>query len=118
MSTSSGLPVPNPTISYWHTTYPDPALPPHFRSTPNLPQEATVVIVGSGITGVFAARKLLKDNASKVDGFRVVVLEARDLCGGATGRVGNALSSDIFSHVFSVSSPLLSPLLQARVLCS
>jgi monoamine oxidase len=96
MSTSS-LPVPNPTISYWHTTYPDPALPPHFRSTPNLPEEATVVIVGSGITGVFAARKLLKDNVGVVDGFRVVVLEARGLCGGATGRVCTTFSSDMFS---------------------
>jgi monoamine oxidase len=96
-NSSSPFPIPDPTASYWHTTHPNPALSSHFRSTLDLPEEATVIIVGSGITGVFAARKLLRDNVGIVEGFRVVVLEARDLCGGATGRVSHTFSSDMFS---------------------
>jgi glycine/D-amino acid oxidase-like deaminating enzyme len=43
--------------------------------------QADVVIVGSGITGAFAARELVKG------GRKVVMLEAREACWGATGRV-------------------------------
>jgi hypothetical protein len=96
------LPVENPTRSFWHTTHPN-ALVRH-RTTPHLPGRARVVIVGSGITGVFAARELVAAAAKKngngnhrddgnadedEDDEAVVVLEARDICSGATGRVGS-----------------------------
>jgi monoamine oxidase len=74
------LPVPNPTRSFWHTTHPNPLV--HHRTTTNLPTGASVVIIGSGITGVFAARELIASGVTDV-----VVLEARDICSGATGRV-------------------------------
>jgi len=42
-----------------------------------------VVIIGSGVTGAFAARDL----SLQADKKRVVMLEAREACWGATGRV-------------------------------
>ncbi|KAG8534090.1 uncharacterized protein KY384_000933 [Bacidia gigantensis] len=56
------------------------------RTTEELPSEADVVIVGSGITGASAARFLLEDKRAK--GLEIVMLEAREVCWGATGRNG------------------------------
>jgi hypothetical protein len=77
------LPVLNPTRSFWHTTHPNPLV--HHRTTTNLPTRASVVIIGSGITGAFAARELIVGGVTDV-----AVLEARDICSGATGRVSSA----------------------------
>ncbi|KAM3556465.1 hypothetical protein MY1884_005050 [Beauveria asiatica] len=82
------LPTPESTHSYWHHD-PSPALLGH-RTTDKLPEQADVVVVGSGITGAFAAREL-------VDGGRdVVMLEAREACWGATGRNGGHCHPLIF----------------------
>lgn len=78
----SGLPSQNPTKSYWHKE-PSEKLLGH-RTTEDLPQTADVVIIGSGITGSFAAR-FLKHGSVKAS--EVVMLEAREACWGATGRV-------------------------------
>ena len=80
----SGLPVPNSTHSFWHSE-PNEFLFGH-RTTPELPAEAGVVIVGSGITGTSAARFLVED--PRYGGRSVVMLEAREACWGATGRNG------------------------------
>lgn len=77
----SGLPVDNPTESYWHKK-PSEKLLGH-RTTADLPSAADVVIVGSGITGASAAHTL-KEHQPDLD---VVMLEAREACWGATGRV-------------------------------
>jgi hypothetical protein len=91
------LPVQNPTRSFWHTTHPNALV--HHRTTPDLPGRARVVVIGSGITGAFAARELVAAAAAAAangngdrDGIAeeaVVVLEAREICSGATGRVGS-----------------------------
>jgi hypothetical protein len=83
VSGQSGLPVPNPSKSYWHKE-PSQTLLGH-RTTEALPETADVVIVGSGITGAFAAHFLKNDD--KASGSKVVMLEAREACWGATGRV-------------------------------
>lgn len=84
----SGLPSSESSKSFWHTE-PSPLLLGH-RSTRELPTEADVVIVGSGITGASAAWHLLhqdkKDN-TLAEPLNVVMLEAREACWGATGRV-------------------------------
>ncbi|KAH6631138.1 FAD dependent oxidoreductase [Chaetomium sp. MPI-SDFR-AT-0129] len=94
----AGLPSRNPSKSYWLKDL-SPTLVGH-RSTPDLPEEADVVIVGSGITGAFAARFLLEGEYSENGGGsegsavkggeekKVVMLEAREACSGATGRNG------------------------------
>lgn len=74
--------MPNSTHSYWHKE-PSAKLLGH-RTTPDLPAAADVVIVGTGMTGAFAARFLKQARPSS----RVVVLEAREACWGATGRNG------------------------------
>lgn len=77
----SGLPVPNPTKSHWHKD-PSEKLFGH-RTTADLPHSADVVIIGSGITGAIAAHTL----KARRPELNVVMLEAREACWGATGRV-------------------------------
>ncbi|KAJ4856906.1 FAD dependent oxidoreductase domain-containing protein [Trichoderma breve] len=78
----SGLPVDNPSKSYW-LSEPSEVLLGH-RTTKDLPQTADVLIIGSGITGGFAAH-FLKEKAPSLN---VVMLEAIEACWGATGRNG------------------------------
>ncbi|KAF5641375.1 gamma-glutamylputrescine oxidoreductase [Fusarium sp. NRRL 25303] len=75
------LPSTGSTKSYWHHK-PSERLLGH-RTTAELPSTADVVVVGSGITGAFAARELVKGDCKNV-----VLLEAREACWGATGRNG------------------------------
>ncbi|KAI1258963.1 FAD dependent oxidoreductase [Xylariaceae sp. FL1019] len=76
----AGLPTPTSTASYWHRE-PSTKLIGHRTST-ELPSSADIVIIGSGITGAFGAKELVDG------GRRVVMLEAREACWGATGRNG------------------------------
>lgn len=75
----AGLPTPQSTKSYWHREPSDTLL--GHKTTERLPVTADVVVIGSGITGAFAARELVGG------GKGVVMLEAREACWGATGRV-------------------------------
>lgn len=80
-----GLPVHNPTKPFWQSS-------PHqfagYRSPwPEAPVD--VAIIGSGMTGSNLARSLLKLRP----GLRVVLLEARTLCSGATGRNGGHIKT-------------------------
>lgn len=81
----SDLPSQESTKSYWHQEPSKKLL--GYRSTAELPPTADVVVVGSGITGSFAARELVKGGRS------VVMLEAREACWGATGRVSYTVPS-------------------------
>lgn len=71
--------TPASTQSYWHRD-PSRKLMGH-RTTEALPAAADMVVVGSGMTGTFAARELVAGGRS------VVMLDAREACWGATGRV-------------------------------
>ena len=82
----SSLPVASPTVSFWHSE-PSALLLGH-RTTDRLPARADVVVVGSGITGASVARFLAED--ARASGKSVVMLEAREACWGATGRVSAA----------------------------
>jgi glycine/D-amino acid oxidase-like deaminating enzyme len=89
------LPSEHPTPSFWQTSYPN-KLSQH-RSTEDLPAQTDIVIIGTGISGTFAADELVNhliDSAhSKPNkqSLRILVLEARTLCSGATGRNGGHL---------------------------
>ncbi|RYC65669.1 hypothetical protein CHU98_g531 [Xylaria longipes] len=82
------LPVPNPTTPYWRTEL--HPLDSH-RSTEYLPTECDVLIIGAGISGVSVAYHLSQPDAT-VDKSAAVpsilLLEARQVCSGATGRNG------------------------------
>jgi glycine/D-amino acid oxidase-like deaminating enzyme len=58
------------------------------RSPEGLCERADVVIVGSGITGASVARTVLREGEKLGAGVKVVMLEARGVCSGATGRNG------------------------------
>ena len=83
-----GIPDTKTTSPFW-LRQPHPQLLGCQSDT--LPTEADVVIIGSGITGASVARSLLQDRVRQ-DGTpeypSVVMLEARDVCSGATGRNG------------------------------
>lgn len=88
-----GLPLANPTESSWLIP-PDPLR--HHRSSKSLPQEIfDVVIIGSGFSGTSVAWHLLHDQDASPSHskLKVLMLEARDVCSGATGRNGFASST-------------------------
>jgi hypothetical protein len=82
-SGNATLPTPNSTKSFWHSE-PSTVLLGH-RTTPSLPTRADVVIIGSGISGASAAFHLREEYHCQ--NLNVVMLEAREACWGATGRV-------------------------------
>lgn len=53
------------------------------RTTPELPHSCDCIIVGSGITAAIAAHTLKERRPD----LNIVMLEAREACWGATGRV-------------------------------
>ncbi|KAJ5570335.1 uncharacterized protein N7459_009765 [Penicillium hispanicum] len=93
MSDSSSAPVPNPTTPFWRTATHE--LDCH-RSTPNLPDESDIVIVGAGFAGAALAHFLYKDNSSPPS---IAILEAREACSGATARNGGHLKPDVYFNL-------------------
>lgn len=85
MAGDPGLPVLSPTMSYWQD--PEHSFA-HIRS-PSLPQDADVVLIGSGITAVSTAQHLLRLDPE----LRIVILEARAAISGATGRNGGHIKA-------------------------
>jgi len=81
----ASLPTANSTKSFWHSD-PSKILLGH-RTTSSLPTEADVVIIGSGISGSCAAHFLRQDDRG--GDLKIVMLEAREACWGATGRVSD-----------------------------
>ena len=75
------LPRPNPTVSYWQDL---PSNIADHRSTSQLPESADFVIIGSGISGASIAYNVLSQRPQ----CKVIMLEARQACSGATGRNG------------------------------
>lgn len=58
-----------------------------YRSTPDLPKETDILIIGGGYAGASAAYHLFPEEQQDTSP-KVVLLEARELCSGATGRNG------------------------------
>ncbi|KAK4230157.1 putative fad dependent oxidoreductase [Podospora fimiseda] len=102
----------NPTKSYWQDP-PDPELADYLSDPTGLPTDEVIgtVIIGSGITGAAIAWGVLNSNSthhqdavSEDEGegkWKVIMLEARQTCSGATGRNGGhtkAASYRSFKH--------------------
>jgi hypothetical protein len=86
-SLDPGLPLPHPTKSSWLIP-PDPLH--NHRSSKSLPVDVLdVVIIGSGFSGTSVAWHLLHDQPSTPN-LKILMLEARDVCSGATGRNGSS----------------------------
>ena len=87
----SGLPIASPSKPYWLEKLPERLQAyRNFRSSPTLPKRANVVIVGSGMSGVSTAYHLAQATSASSDP-SVLLLDAREICGGATGRNGGFL---------------------------
>ena len=82
----SSPPNPSPLHSFWTANYQSP-LSNRGEHDP-LPEEADVVVIGSGLTGVCAVDQLVEELIQKKEGrkVKIVVLEAREFCSGATGQ--------------------------------
>lgn len=76
MEQDPGLPVDTPTVSFWQ----QPEHPFAHVQSPSLPQDADVVIIGSGITSISTAQHLLRLEPH----LQIVILEARAAISGAT----------------------------------
>ncbi|KAF4822791.1 Gamma-glutamylputrescine oxidoreductase [Colletotrichum tropicale] len=85
ISQDPGLPKPNPTVSAWQI----PEHPVGSIQSPTLPKQTDFAVIGSGITGCSVTKTLLEHQAA--GNSHVMVLEARTLVSGATGRNGGHL---------------------------
>jgi ribulose 1,5-bisphosphate synthetase/thiazole synthase len=83
------LPVANRLESFWLTER-DTELQ-YARTSQELPNDADVVIVGSGLSGAMMSYHLHKDAEAAGRGLRVVMLEADEVCGSATARNGELM---------------------------
>ncbi|POS77598.1 hypothetical protein DHEL01_v204015 [Diaporthe helianthi] len=107
MRAAPGYPPANPTLSQWQDHPPFPELV-NMQTPGGPPPTADIVIIGSGISGVAIARTVLHELRRKnllllplptgrrqppSPPPRVVVLEARELCSGATGRNGGHIKA-------------------------
>lgn len=83
------MPVANYTEPYWRCE-----LHPvdDHRSSEALPSECDVAIIGSGMAGVATAYHLCEQ--TKGNEPSILMLEARQVCSGATGRNGVSLHGD------------------------
>ncbi|KAH7389681.1 FAD dependent oxidoreductase-domain-containing protein [Phaeosphaeria sp. MPI-PUGE-AT-0046c] len=93
-SATSGFPKQTgQSLSYWlQQVRCDPLL--DHRTTPDLPDDADTVIIGSGLSGTLIASHHLSTFPSKT----VVILEAREFCSGATGRNAGHCKPDQWRH--------------------
>lgn len=105
------LPTPNSTKSYWHKD-PSKVLLGH-RTTPSLPTNADLVIIGSGISGASAAHFLREKE--EVKNLNIVMLEAREACWGATGRVSLTPLPSLFTPNTHQNGGHCQPLLYSAI---
>ncbi|KAF9653039.1 FAD dependent oxidoreductase [Thelephora ganbajun] len=92
----AGFPHPRPTLSFWLQGTRNNPLIGH-RTTETIPSDADVVIIGAGMSGAATAYHLFKGHDPARRALpKVVVLEAREACYGATGRNGGHCRPDFY----------------------
>ncbi|KAL4909396.1 hypothetical protein BDW74DRAFT_187543 [Aspergillus multicolor] len=90
-------PVENPTEPFWRTELHQLD---ELRTTPELPQRSDIVIIGAGYSGISLAYHLYKHlSRSDQPEPTITVLEARQICSGATGRNGGHLRPDLYGSI-------------------
>lgn len=77
------LPVANYTVPYWRTQL---HAIDEYRSSEALPTACDIAIIGAGMAGVTTAYHLCEQTKGREPS--IVMLEARQVCSGATGRNG------------------------------
>ncbi|KAI4845277.1 FAD dependent oxidoreductase [Aureobasidium sp. EXF-8845] len=96
MSNPADLPSKESSASFWHT---EPKLLGH-RTTEDLPQQVDIVVIGSGISGASVIHHIFENTEDVEDAEQpsVLVLEAREVCWGATGRNGGHCLPILHEH--------------------
>ncbi|RMJ07913.1 hypothetical protein CDV36_012475 [Fusarium kuroshium] len=88
------FPPPNGMSSFWRT---QTGHLDNHRSTSALLNECDIVIVGAGYSGAALVTHILSKCVDRVPS--ILVLEARQLCSGATGRNGGHLKPDSYYSI-------------------
>ncbi|KAI4660351.1 hypothetical protein J4E81_006019 [Alternaria sp. BMP 2799] len=92
---SDRTPVADPVHSFW-TSVSNPL--DDLLSTDDLSTEADIVIIGAGFAGVATAYNILTSSSSSPKQ-SVLILDARKICFGATGRNGGHVKPDLYFNV-------------------
>ena len=99
------FPISNPCPSFWQKNPPFPNLVD--MKSENLPGTTDIIIIGSGISGASVAYSIL--NGSHNHGKaqyspRVMIIEAREVCSGATGRNGGHIKCSAYMEYFALKA--------------
>ncbi|KAL4870575.1 hypothetical protein BDV12DRAFT_207600, partial [Aspergillus spectabilis] len=91
------LPVENSTEPFWRTELHQLD---QLQTTPDLPRQSDIVIIGAGYTGISLTYHILKQlPPSNQPHPAITILEARQICSGATGRNGGHLRPDLYGNI-------------------
>ncbi|KAJ6591583.1 FAD dependent oxidoreductase, partial [Mycena vulgaris] len=102
---SPGVPVLGPSTPYW--AIPPSPIAQHGSEALVLPHYADVLIIGSGITGTAVSRTLLSEySKDAAPDLRVIMLEARDACSGATARNGGHITPLLYHDYLAMKKEL------------
>nr|RBQ95949.1 hypothetical protein FVER53263_08500 [Fusarium verticillioides] len=97
---SASFPPPGGMSSFWRT---EPGNLDNYRSTTELPTSVDIAIVGAGYSAASILTHILA-TTSKNERPSILVLEARQLCSGATGRNGGHLKPDSYNAISGYTS--------------
>ncbi|KAJ7812360.1 FAD dependent oxidoreductase [Mycena olivaceomarginata] len=95
MDASPGYPRPNPSLSFWLQHTRNSPLLGH-RTADALPDKTDVTIIGSGLSGAAIAYFLFTAGPEDKRPQSVTLLEAREVCDGATARNGGHCRPDCY----------------------
>ncbi|KAM5380873.1 hypothetical protein ACJZ2D_003397 [Fusarium nematophilum] len=98
MNMSNLFPPPRGMTSFWRSS---PGPLDNHRSSESLPSQCDILIIGAGFSGASLVTHLLSQEESRTKS--ILILEARQLCSGATGRNGGHLKPDVYNLCSSVS---------------
>ncbi|KAF2028091.1 nucleotide-binding domain-containing protein [Setomelanomma holmii] len=90
------LPVADPTKSYWIEAAESPLR--NYRSSEQLQEQTDVAIIGNEYADASTAYWIHKCTEERSRQPQVTILEARDICGSATGRNGGQLRPHAYSR--------------------
>jgi glycine/D-amino acid oxidase-like deaminating enzyme len=93
---SPGIPLEGASMSFWMSPKAEISGWPWNQTsdevTKELPEYADIVVIGSGISGCSFVREIFEES----DGLKVLMLEARDVCSGATARNGGHITPPLY----------------------